>query len=48
MNKKQAQRISDNLHRQGGPAEQALRLRCDKEKKKRLDVIMESGDPKKW
>ena len=48
MNKKQAKRISDELHRQGGPAEQALRIRCEQEKKVRLDVIMECGDPRKW
>jgi len=48
MNKKQAKRISENLHRQGGPAEQALRIRCERERKSRLDVIMEWGDPKKW
>ncbi len=48
MNKKQAKRISDDLHRQGGPAEQALRIRCDRERKARLDVIMEWGDPRKW
>ena len=48
MNKKQAQRISDDLHRQGGPAEQLLRIRCEKERKLRLDVIMEWGDPRKW
>ena len=48
MNKKQAQRISDNLHRQGGSAEKELRSRCERENKTRLDVIMECGDPKKW
>jgi hypothetical protein len=48
MNKKQAMRISDALHRQGGPAEQALRSRCEQEKRARLDVIMECGDPRKW
>lgn len=41
-------RISDILHRQGGPAEQALRIRCERERKARLDVIMECGDPRKW
>jgi hypothetical protein len=29
MNKKQAKRISEELHRQGGPAEEALRIRCE-------------------
>ncbi len=48
MNKKQAKRISDDLHRQGGPADQALRTRCEQEKKVRLEVIMEWGDPRKW
>ena len=48
INKKHAMRISDALHRQGGPAEQALRIRCEREKKARLDVIMECGDPRKW
>jgi hypothetical protein len=48
MNKKHAKRISDDLHRQGGPAEQALRIRCEREKKARLDVILEWGDPRKW
>ena len=48
MNRKQAKRISDDLHRLGGPAEQALRIRCEREKKARLDVILERGDPRKW
>jgi len=48
MNKKQAKRISDDLHRRGGPAEKALRFRCEQEKKARLEVIMEWGDPRKW
>ena len=48
MNKKQAKRISEDLHRQKGPAEQALRIRCERERKTRLDVIMERGDPRKW
>ena len=48
MNKKQAKRISEDLHRQGGPAEQALRIRCERERKARLDVIIEGGDPRKW
>jgi len=48
MNKKQAQRISDDLHRKGGPANQALRIRCERERKARLEVIMECGDPRKW
>jgi hypothetical protein len=48
MNKKQAKRISENLHRQGGPAEQALRIQCERERKARLDIIMERGDPRKW
>ena len=48
INKKHAMRISDDLHRKGGPAEEALRARCDQERKTRLDVIMEWGDPRKW
>jgi polyhydroxyalkanoate synthesis regulator phasin len=48
MNKKQAKRISDDLYRQGGPAEQSLRIRCEQERKVRLEVIMEWGDPRKW
>ncbi|GEM_PF-6067788 len=48
MNKKQAKRISEDLHRQGGPADEALRIRCERERKVRLDVIMELGDPRKW
>ena len=46
MNKKQAKRISDDLHRKGGPADRALKIRC--ELKARLDVILEWGDPRKW
>ena len=48
MNKKQAKRISNDLHRQGGPAEKSLRIRCEQERKARLEVIMEWGDPRKW
>ena len=48
MNKKQAKRISEHLHRKGGPADKALRIRCERESKVRLDVILELGDPRKW
>jgi len=48
INKKQAMRISYDLHRQGGPVEQALQIQCEREKKARLEVIMEWGDPRKW
>jgi len=48
MNKKIAIRISDNLHRKGGPAEKALRDKCEGEKKSRLEVILQWGDPRKW
>ena len=48
MNRKQAKRISDHLHRVGGPANEALRILCEKEQKARLDVILERGDPRKW
>ncbi|MBN1764845.1 MAG: hypothetical protein JW860_06270 [Sedimentisphaerales bacterium] len=47
-NKKNAMRISDLLHRQGGSADKALRNRCEKEKMTRLDVILQWGDPRKW
>ncbi|MBN2377348.1 MAG: hypothetical protein JXD22_13175 [Sedimentisphaerales bacterium] len=48
INENHAKRISENLHRQGGPADKALRIRCERERKTRLAVIMEWGDPKSW
>jgi hypothetical protein len=40
--------LSGLLWKQGGPAEAALRAKCNWERMTRCAVLMEWGDPREW
>ncbi len=43
-----ALKISREVAREGGAAEEALRAKCEWEHMTRTAVILEWGDPRKW